>query len=284
VKPLVEKLNNRPMRKLKKSRRELFEEVERASLKPLPKTPWEFARWAKPKVNPAYHVEYDDHFYSVPYQLVGQQLDLRATERTIEVMRGLKCITSHARSYRRGGHTTKTEHMPKAHEAQAGMTPQRIIEWAKKTEPSTAALVEEIMKRRVHPQQGFMACQGILHLNRQYELMACVPLLPRRASGEPRGTRQPRPILPGQPTPHALRALPRGRIPHRQRRRRERAPPRPAGAHEARWPALVDGERAQAGDAARRAARPLAQSGAHRPSGTAQRVERRGRRGSGGAV
>jgi transposase len=94
VKPLVEKLNNRPMRKLKKSRRELFEEVERASLKPLPKTPWEFARWAKPKVNPAYHVEYDDHFYSVPYQLVGQQLDLRATERTIEVMRGLKWLSS----------------------------------------------------------------------------------------------------------------------------------------------------------------------------------------------
>ena len=169
VKPLVEKLNNRPMRKLKKSRRELFEEVERASLKPLPNTPWEFARWAKPKVNPAYHVEYDDHFYSVPYQLVGQQLDLRATERTIEVMRGLKCITSHARSYRPGGYTTKTEHMPKAHQAQAGMTPQRILEWAKKTGPSTAALVEEIMKRRVHPQQGFMACQGILHLNRDYE-------------------------------------------------------------------------------------------------------------------
>ena len=59
--------------------------------------------------------------------------------------------------------------MPKAHQAQAGMTPQRIIEWAKKTGPSTAALVEEIMKRRVHPQQGFMACQGILHLNRDYE-------------------------------------------------------------------------------------------------------------------
>lgn len=168
VKPLVEKLNNRVMRKLKKSRREVFEELERTALKPLPTTAWEFARWAKPKVNVAYHVEYDDAFYSVPYQLVGQVLDLRATETTIEVMRGLKCLTSHARSYVKGKYTTKTEHMPKAHQAQAGMTPERLIDWAKKTGASTAALVEEIMRRRVHPQQGFMACLGILHLNRRY--------------------------------------------------------------------------------------------------------------------
>jgi transposase len=168
VKPLVEKLNNRPMRKLKKSRREVFEELERAALKPLPATPWEFVEWAKPKVNLAYHVEYDDHFYSAPYQLVGQVLHLRATATTIEVMRGLKCITSHARSYQKGKYTTKTEHMPQAHQAQAGLTPERFIEWAKKTGPSTAALVEEIMLHRVHPQQGFNACLGILRLERHY--------------------------------------------------------------------------------------------------------------------
>ncbi len=185
VKPLVEKLNNRPMRKLKKSRRELFEELERALLKPLPRSPWEFARWAKPKVNPAYHVEYDDHSYSVPFELVGQRLDLRATENTIEVMRGFKCITSHARSYKKGGYTTKTEHMPKAHQAQAGFTPQQLIDWAKKTGPSTAALVDELMKRRAHPQQGFKACMGILHLDRHYKAprieAACARALRMRA-------------------------------------------------------------------------------------------------------
>jgi len=50
--------------------------------------------------------------------------------------------------------------MPKAHQAQARWTPERLIEWAKKTGPSTAALVEEIMTKRVHPQQGFLACMG----------------------------------------------------------------------------------------------------------------------------
>lgn len=169
VKVLLEKLNNRPMRKLKKSRRELFEEVECATLRPLPATPYEFARWAKVKVNPAYHVEYDEHFYSVAYQLVGQRLEVRATETTIEVMRGLRVITAHARSYQKGKYTTKTEHMPKGHQAQALWTPERLINWAKQTGPSTAALVEELMSRHVHPQQGFRACLGILHLDRDYE-------------------------------------------------------------------------------------------------------------------
>jgi transposase len=169
IKPLVEKLNSRPMRKLKKSRREMFEEVERQALKPLPRTAYEFARWSKPKVGPDYHVEFDEHWYSVPYQLVGQRLDVRATETTIEVMRGLKRIASHARSSAKGKHTTKAEHMPRSHRAHAEWTPTRLIEWARKTGPGTAGLVEEIMRRRAHPEQGFRACLGVLSLSRHYE-------------------------------------------------------------------------------------------------------------------
>jgi transposase len=183
VKPLLEKLNAKQMRKLKKSRREVFEQLERAVLKSLPARPYEFARFAKPKVGPDYHVEFDDHYYSVPYQLVGQRLDLRATDTTIEVLRGLKVITSHARSYEKGKHTTKTEHMPKAHQAQAEWTPARLIDWAKKTGPSTAALIEELMSRHVHPQQGFRACLGILHLGYEPERIerACARALKMRA-------------------------------------------------------------------------------------------------------
>jgi transposase len=185
VKPLVEKLNNKQMQKVKKSRRAVFEQLERAVLKPLPQARYEFARWAQPKVHIDYHVEFDDCFYSVPYQLVGQRLDLRATDTTIEVMRGLKVLTSHARSYEKGKYVTKTEHMPKAHQAQAEWTPARLIEWAKQTGPGTAALVEEIMSSKVHPQQGFKACLGILHLNRDYKPArieaACTRALKMRA-------------------------------------------------------------------------------------------------------
>ena len=185
VKPLVEKLNGRPMKKLKKSRWQVFEEVERAALRPLPARRYEFAVWARPRVHIDYHVEFDGHFYSVPYQLVGKQVDLRATASVVELLLGGRRVTSHPRSQEKGKHTTQPEHMPKAHQAQAEWTPTRLIEWAKKTGPATAALVEEIMRRRVHAQHGFRACLGVLHLSRQYEAArieaACARALRLRA-------------------------------------------------------------------------------------------------------
>jgi len=169
VKELVEKLNHRPMRQLKRSRREVFEELERPALGPLPPRAYEYASWTRPRVRTDYHVELDGHFYSVRYQLVGKQVDVRATESTVEILFGNRREASHLRSYEKGKHTTKPEHMPKAHQAQEEWTPVRLVEWAKKTGPATAALVEELMRRRVHPQQGFRACLGILHLGRRYE-------------------------------------------------------------------------------------------------------------------
>jgi len=80
VAELLEKLNDRKMRRLGKSRRELFEEIERAALRSLPVRPFEYAEWAQPRVDISYHVEHDDHFYSVHFSHIGEKLDLRATE------------------------------------------------------------------------------------------------------------------------------------------------------------------------------------------------------------
>jgi transposase len=113
VKVLVTRLNDRPMQKLKKSRRQLFDELEKSALKPLPSMSYEFADWALPRVGLNYHVNFDDHWYSVLYTLYGQQLELRATATTIEVFRGGKRETSHARSYEKNRYSTKKEHMPK---------------------------------------------------------------------------------------------------------------------------------------------------------------------------
>ena len=168
VRGLVEKLNERSMRRLKKSRRQLYEELERGALRPLPVRAYELAFWAKPRVAIDYHVEYEDHFYSVPYQLLGEQLDLRATETTVEIFRRGRRITSHVRSYVKGGYTTKTEHMPRGHRDHAEWTPQRIIAWAKKVGPQTAALIEGILAAKKHPEHGFKRCLGIMRLRKDY--------------------------------------------------------------------------------------------------------------------
>ena len=168
VKGLVEKLNDRPMRRLKKSRRQLFEEIERSALKPLPSKPYELAVWGRPKVSIDYHVAFEEHFYSVPYQLLGEQLDLRAAETTVEIFRGGTRITSHLRSWVKHGYTTRLEHMPRGHRDYAEWTPPRLVHWAKSVGPATASLVEEIMRRRKHPEHGFKPCLGIMRLREKY--------------------------------------------------------------------------------------------------------------------
>ncbi len=120
---LLEKLNTRPMRKLGKSRRQLFEEVERAALKPLPDKPYELAHWKKARVNVDYHVELEGHCYSVPYGLVGQQMEVRYTQTCVEVLLGGRRVASHVRSEERGRFTTLAEHMPASHRAHAEWTP-----------------------------------------------------------------------------------------------------------------------------------------------------------------
>lgn len=168
VRPLVTRLNDRRMVKLGRSRRELFEELERGALGPLPSQPYELALFARPRVNIAYHVEFERHSYSVPYALVGQQLELRATERTIEVFRNGRRIASHARSYEQHKYTTVAAHMPRNHREYAEWTPVRLVAWAKSVGPATASMFEEIMGKRVHPEHGFKPCLGIMRLREKY--------------------------------------------------------------------------------------------------------------------
>jgi transposase len=168
IRGLLVELNDRPLKVLKISRRALFERVDRPALRPLPESRYEFGEWKKVRVAPDYHVELFGHYYSVPYQLVREQLDLRFTDHTVEIFRRGKRIAGHRRSRQRGKHTTLREHMPKAHQAYLEWTPTRLVRWAQKSGPSTAQLVEQILQTRPHPQQGFRSCLGLMRLGKSY--------------------------------------------------------------------------------------------------------------------
>ena len=161
-------LNNRPFQKLDTTRRELFETIDKPALKPLPPTSYELAQWKKARVNIDYHIELDRHYYSVPYQLAKQQVDVRFTVTTVEVLFKNKRVASHQRSYRKGGFTSLPEHMPKAHQKHLEWTPSRVARWAEKTGPCTQELVTRIMESRPHPEQGFRSCLGIMRLGKHY--------------------------------------------------------------------------------------------------------------------
>jgi transposase len=165
---LLEGLNDRPMQKLGVSRRQLYEQLDRPVLKPLPTQRYEIADWKWCTVNIDYHVEVDHHFYSVQHPLRGERVEARFTTSTVEIIYKGKRITSHRRSYERGRHTTQPEHMPRSHRAHAEWTPSRLIRWASRIGPATGRLVAEILRSRPHPEQGYRACLGIMRLGRRY--------------------------------------------------------------------------------------------------------------------
>lgn len=160
--------NGRELQKLKVSRKHLFETIDRPAMKALPLTRYEYAEWARHKVNIDYHVEIGRHYYSVPYQLRQQTVDARVTASTVEIFFRGKRVASHVRNSVPGRHTTVPAHMPEAHRRYLEWTPSRIISWAERTGPSTASLVKGIMERRPHPEQGFRSSLGIIRLGRRY--------------------------------------------------------------------------------------------------------------------
>lgn len=162
----VEAINVRPMQGLGVSRRTLFEQVERAALRPLPRTRYELATWQPCRVNIDYHVPVDHHFYSVPYQLVHARVEARVTQLTVEVFLKGHRVAVHTRRVGRGQFSTQVAHMPHAHRAHAEWTPSRLIAWAEQTGPATGRLVAGILERRPHPEQGYRACLGLMRLGR----------------------------------------------------------------------------------------------------------------------
>ena len=165
---LVAELNARIMRGYGMSRAELYAQVDAPALRPLPAAPYAFALWKRCRVAPDYHVEVDGNWYSVPYRLIRELVDVRIAERTIEAFHKGTRVASHARSPGRRSHVTVADHMPSAHRRHAAWTPARIMAVAEKIGPATAALASAIMTDRPHPEQGFRACLGILALERSY--------------------------------------------------------------------------------------------------------------------
>jgi transposase len=168
IEMLVTDLNARPMRKLGVSRRQLFDELDRPALLPLPADPFVYAEWRIRRVSLDYHVDVDGHYYSVPHRLLREQVEARVTARTIELFHKGARVAVHVRDGARGRHTTLSEHMPQAHRRHAEWTIERIRQEADAIGTATATLADVILRSRPHPEQGFRACLGILRLVRSF--------------------------------------------------------------------------------------------------------------------
>lgn len=160
--------NDRPFQKLAGTRRTLFEALDRPVLRPLPPTRYELAEWRTAKVNIDYHIAVEGHFYSVPYALVRATVRVRLTTSMLEVLHEGKRVATHVRSAHRGRYTTEPAHRPKSHQAHLEWTPSRLVQWGTSIGPSTGTVVERILERWPHPEQGYRACLGLLSLRKRY--------------------------------------------------------------------------------------------------------------------
>jgi transposase len=135
IRELLTQLNRRPFHKRPGCRASLFQELERPALGPLPQERYEFHQWATARVNIDYHVDFERHYYSVPYMLTGQMVDIRATLTTVEIFHRGERVASHLRSCHPYKATTVNEHRPKSHQQHLAWPPSRLLHWAETVGP-----------------------------------------------------------------------------------------------------------------------------------------------------
>ena len=168
IRELLEKMNHRPFKKRPGCRASLFAELDRPALKPLPEQRFELRGWAEARVNIDYHVEFERHYYSVPYRLKGEWVEIRSTTNTIEIYHRGERVASHARSREPYKATTIAAHRPKSHQEHLAWPPSRLISWAQTVGPFTAQLFTAILESKPHPEMGYRSCLGILRLGKHY--------------------------------------------------------------------------------------------------------------------
>jgi len=160
----LEEFNQRPFTRKKGCRLSAFEEEEKFALSPLPITPYKMSKWNTVKVGPDYHVSIESMFYSVPYEYINRQVEVRLSEDLVEVYFNHMRIASHKRLYGKFGQlSTIHDHMPDNHKLFVDQTPEAAIEWAESIGASTLDVIQYILDTS---QTEKLALQSIFSLKK----------------------------------------------------------------------------------------------------------------------
>jgi transposase len=168
IRVLLDDLNQRPFKKLPGTRLSQFEQLDKPALRALPAQPYQYADIKQARVHIDYHIEYDKHYYSVPHHLVKQAVEVQATDSAVAIYHQGQRIASHPRSYRQGAHSTCQEHMPQAHQAMHGWSPERFLSWAGDIGTETREVVRCILQERRHIEQSYRRILGLLSNAKKY--------------------------------------------------------------------------------------------------------------------
>lgn len=165
----LEELNNRPFKKRPGSRNSAFAEEEKEFLQPLPDTPYEPAIWLNPKVGTDYLVTDGVNKYSVPFDLIGESVDVRVSKNTVEVFYHTTRVAAHVRipSFQRDP-IVKPEHMPEAHRKYLHYNKEEFEAWAGTIGPNTEKVVHHFLTDGKEAEQGYKSCASLTKLEKTY--------------------------------------------------------------------------------------------------------------------
>lgn len=151
------------------SRGDLFDEVERQELSPLPQNRYEIKQQSYVTVMQNGHVclGVDKHYYSVPYQYIRKKVKLLFTSAQVEVFYKYNRIAIHRRSQTRYSYTTIPEHMASTHKFMTEWTPQRFINRGEAIGEPVRQLIIKVLEKKQHPEQAYKSCMGVLSLEKK---------------------------------------------------------------------------------------------------------------------
>lgn len=165
----LEELNTRDFQKRKGNRRLAYENEEKAYMQPLPSVPFELAAWSTAKVQNDYLISDGINKYSVPFDLIGEQVDIRVTNTTVEVFYHGGRVASHVRKLKAQlDPIRKIEHMPTAHQKYLSYASDEFLGWAESIGKSTLRVVEHFLSSNKEPEQGYKYCVSLMKTADRY--------------------------------------------------------------------------------------------------------------------
>jgi transposase len=204
---LLRSLNQRPFKKLDGCRQARFVELDCPALRPLPARRYEFGEWKSAKVHPDYHIEVGRAYYSVPYRLIGAEVDVRVSAHAVEIFHTGKLVAAHSRASERGRRLTRDAHRPQRHVAIIERSLARVLDRAAAIGPATVEVLRQQAAHRKHPEETLRSAQGILRLAQDFSSGALERACQRAAALKSYSYRAVRTLIETPipvPTPGAL--------------------------------------------------------------------------------
>jgi len=165
----LEEFNAKDFTKREGSRLTAFLNEEKQFLKPLPATPYETAVWSKATVQKDYLISDGKNKYSVPFDLIGEQVDIRITRNVVEAFFHGARVASQPRSYKvLRDPIIVPEHMPENHRKYLSYNEEEFILWATSIGTSTLAVITYFLESGKVPEQGYKACASLTKLADRY--------------------------------------------------------------------------------------------------------------------